>query len=197
VEAIRNRTVGVVISERTLEQKAVQALPCPVASAEQPGAGLIVELTGERDCRGASAVRRARELGEEPFVIAVASSISRAVTQQAVRLRIDDFFVLPEESAQLRAAVSARLEGRESEPKSAREPEALRGLSPQIETLRRYVDRVALADSGVLITGETGSGKELVAQMLHRQGPRRNGPFVSVNAAALPESLFESEMFGY
>ena len=71
------------------------------------------------------------------------------------------------------------------------------GTSAAMETLRALIARVAPTESRVLITGESGTGKELVASAIHRQSARGNKPFVTVNSAALPRDLVESEMFGH
>jgi len=71
------------------------------------------------------------------------------------------------------------------------------GLSPQMQQLRNNIATVAQSDYAVLITGETGTGKELVAHQLHAQSARRDKPMIYVNCAALPESLAESELFGH
>ena len=71
------------------------------------------------------------------------------------------------------------------------------GDSPQTRALRRYLPKVARSEITVLITGETGTGKERVAEALHAMSPRGQGRFVTVNCAALPESLIESELFGH
>ena len=71
------------------------------------------------------------------------------------------------------------------------------GSSPTIEKLRVLIKQVAPTDARVLILGESGSGKELVANAIHRYSPRARGPFVSVNCAAIPRDLVESEMFGH
>jgi DNA-binding NtrC family response regulator len=63
--------------------------------------------------------------------------------------------------------------------------------------LRTYVQKVAESDANVLITGATGTGKELVAESIHRASRRRSAPFVPVNSASIPDSLIESELFGY
>lgn len=69
--------------------------------------------------------------------------------------------------------------------------------NPRMREVFRLVASLANTDVTVLVTGESGTGKELVARALHEQGRRRNGPFVPINCAAIPESLLESELFGY
>jgi transcriptional regulator with PAS, ATPase and Fis domain len=71
------------------------------------------------------------------------------------------------------------------------------GDSPQIQKLRKTILQVAQSSATVLITGETGTGKGLVASAVHHSGPRLAGPFISVNCGAIPDNLIESELFGY
>ncbi len=71
------------------------------------------------------------------------------------------------------------------------------GMSPAMQELARQVERVLESDVAVCLFGESGTGKELVARAIHSGGPRRNGPFVAINCAAIPASLQESELFGH
>jgi len=71
------------------------------------------------------------------------------------------------------------------------------GVSPAAKEIQRKIKKVAGFDTTVLITGESGTGKELVARAIHDRSPRRGNPFVAVNCAAIPETLLESELFGY
>ncbi len=75
--------------------------------------------------------------------------------------------------------------------------EGIWGTSPQIKKLRTTVEHIAQTNATVLITGETGTGKGLAATAIHHSGPRLTGPFISVNCSAIPDTLLESELFGY
>jgi DNA-binding NtrC family response regulator len=111
-------------------------------------------------------------------------------------------FSIPELSFQIKRALEAK--GRVRQPADLAEryrnvyrPYNFIGESPEIKKVFKIVHRVAGTDSSVLITGETGTGKELVAGAIHYNSKRSDGPFVRVNCAALPEQLLESELFGY
>ena len=85
----------------------------------------------------------------------------------------------------------------ELRPSWRRKTDMIIGDSPAIRQLLHALDRLAPATTPVLITGESGVGKELVARSLHYAGPRAPGQFVAINCAAIPEPLFEAELFGY
>ena len=85
----------------------------------------------------------------------------------------------------------------EAAPVAPSEADALVGDTPAMQTLFRAIGRLAQAPLSVLVTGETGTGKELVARALHRESPRAGKPFVALNTAAIPAELLESELFGH
>jgi len=111
-----------------------------------------------------------------------------------------DFVVKPWENDKLieilRAAVSAGSKDSKAAKKVA-ESEMIWGSSPAMKAIRNTVERIAMTDASMLITGENGTGKDVIANEIHRLSPRRDGPMVSVDAGAIPETLFESELFGH
>lgn len=94
------------------------------------------------------------------------------------------------------APIAAAVQARRVQP-PASEGDSLIGTSAGMEQVRRAVERAARAPFHVLIEGESGCGKELVARALHRRGPRRDRPFCTLNCAALPDELIEAELFGH
>ncbi len=94
--------------------------------------------------------------------------------------------------------LTAEVEALRSELTISADPmEKIVGNSPKMQDIYKTIGRVARSDATVLIWGETGTGKELVANAMHYNSARRNGPFIKVNCAALPETLLESELFGH
>lgn len=111
-----------------------------------------------------------------------------------------DFVSKPVELPRLRELVNSALKLSEPEldaESSEDDPGLLLGNSPEIKRLRSQVRKLARSQAPVFISGESGSGKELVSRMIHLQGPRREGPFVAVNCGAIPSELMESEFFGH
>jgi len=123
------------------------------------------------------------------------SATSEELAIQAMRLRVTDLFRQPDCEALLNA-VQRHLEDSTNPPAEGLAA-ILVGSSPTVKRTRDYLTKVAATDSNVLIMGETGTGKELAAQAVHKHSARAAAPFVAVNCAAIPDSLFESELFGY
>ncbi|MBI5781391.1 MAG: nitrogen regulation protein NR(I) [Rhodocyclales bacterium] len=104
-------------------------------------------------------------------------------------------FDVPEAVRLVRRALEARPGATAPEEPDAA-PEIL-GQAPAMQEVFRAIGRLSHSSATVLITGESGSGKELVARALHRHSPRRDGPFVAINTAAIPRELLEAELFGH
>ena len=105
-------------------------------------------------------------------------------------------FDVPRAVELIRRALDESLREEVSDTGAAQMPEIL-GQAPAMQDVFRAIGRLSQSVVTVLITGESGSGKELVANALHKHSPRANGPFVAINTAAIPKDLLESELFGH
>jgi len=128
-------------------------------------------------------------------VITAFGSTENAVA--ALKAGAFDYLTKPLSLDQLRALVRSAL-SLPLKPSIARSGEpVLLGSSPGIEQVRTMIEKLARSQAPVYITGESGSGKELAARLIHNKGSRHDKPFVPVNCGAIPENLMESEFFGY
>ena len=110
-----------------------------------------------------------------------------------------DFVTKPVDLQRLRELINGalRLNRRETQPSTAETDDPILGISAPVEQLRKKIAKLARSEAPVYISGESGSGKELVARRIHALGPRANSPFVPVNCGAIPSELVESEFFGH
>jgi two-component system response regulator AtoC len=156
------------------------------------------------DMDGLDVLAKARGLGIPVVVVTADSSSSRTI--RAIQAGAYDYLVKPLEPEQVRHVVARALEHRRLSEEVRELTDALErrdvherivGGGGAMQQVYKLIGRVAASDAVVLITGETGTGKELAAETLHLNSRRRRGPLIKVNCAALPESLLESELFGH
>lgn len=187
---------------------------CRVATSGQDGVAMLDEQPFDvvvtdlvmNDVDGLGILSHAKQ--EQPYteviLITGHGSISSAVT--AMREGAFNYLLKPLDLGHLRAVVqraaeSARLRRDNVELQRRLDErfgfQGVIGDSPQMRQVIEKLKRIAPTDVSVLILGETGTGKELVAQAIHQNSPRKNKPFVALNCAALSENILESELFGH
>jgi len=179
--------IAVADAESALAELAQSEVDCVITDLRMPGMDGMELLS-----------RVNRDWPEIPVVVLTAhGTIASAV--EAMKRGASDFLTKPFERDDLLRLVDkvTRMERPSAPPPAADAEKGLLGSSVPVRQLREIIRRAARGQSTVLICGETGTGKELVARAIHRESPRADGPLVIVHCAALPDSLLESELFGY
>lgn len=158
------------------------------------------------DADGLDLLRRIRNRWPETEVIVMTAYGSIETAVEAMKAGAYDYLPKPIDKDRFPIAIEKALERRRlaDENRQLRKHlnqedalERMLGQSEAIRQIHEMVDLVAANELTVLLTGESGSGKELVARAIHQRSRRASGPFITVNCGALPESVFESEVFGY
>jgi two-component system response regulator AtoC len=168
--------------------------------------GLVLTDVKMAGGSGLDLVQSVKQVSPKSVCIVMTGYGTIEMAVQAMRVGAFDFITKPFEIERVLVAVKNAIECRrlQAENETLRKavrrqygPESLLGSSPPVLEVQRLIGKVANTDSTVLIMGESGSGKELVASALHYQNLTRTGPFVPVNCGAIPENLLESELFGH
>lgn len=177
---------------RELESK--EKFDCLIVDLDMPG------------MNGLEVIRRCKEISPETEAIVLTGKEALDTAVAAMRFGACDYLTKPCRLAELRDLLSTIAQRRDMVKKyhlvkrqleRAQGGAQLVGDHPLIQRVRQLVTKVAPTNSTVLIRGETGCGKELVARSVHDQSLRKDKPFVAINCGALPENLIESELFGH
>lgn len=184
-----------------LAEDGEELLSCLTSSRSQISAVLLDLMMPQRD--GIDTLRQIRHIDTELPVIMVSGAGSTLNIVTAMKSGATDFLCKPVAHEDLRKALSKALEHRtRSEPTPVAAPSTAKtkvflGNNPRMQEIHSLVEHIGWSEAPVLIQGETGTGKEVLARELHANSPRAGKIFLKLNCAALPSELVESELFGY
>ena len=177
-----------------------------VERVQQGGVDLVVSDVKMPDLDGLDMLREIKAVTPSPHVITITAFGSIDTAIRAVKLGAFDYITKPFDVDQLILSVQKALDERALRSEVARLRDEVQrsyrwgniiGKSAAMQEMFALIRRLSGSSASVLVTGESGTGKELVAKSLHFNSPRRDRPFVAVNCAAIPDTLLESELFGY
>lgn len=152
---------------------------------------------------GLATLKEILQLAPHTKIIVVTGNDDRQHAIEAIALGAYDFYQKPVDPDELNLIISRafHLATLERDFRQLQQQQTsysgIIATSPQMQSIMRMIERIAPTQATVLLQGESGTGKEVLAKAIHQQSPRAQQPFVAVNCAAIPESLLESELFGY
>jgi len=153
------------------------------------------------DGSGIDILKKLKEKNPKTEVVIVTAFASSETAVEAIKLGAYDYISKPFEINELRLLIRNVKNKLELEKKLAEKKdekfEGLIGRSPAIQMVKETIEKVASYDINVLIVGESGTGKDIVARTIHRLSNRADRPFIAINCAAIPDTLLESELFGF
>ena len=158
------------------------------------------------DASGLAVLQKIKEIDPKAVVLVTAASSSTETAIEAIKSGAHDYLLKPFDTVKMKdiiseAAACGRLMRKDvilaSENDQKLASDRMIGSSPVMQEVYKLIGRVAGSDVNVLLLGESGTGKELVARAIYQHSQRQDKPFLAVNCAAIPETLLESELFGY
>ena len=167
---------------------------------------LVITDIRMKEIDGLEVLKKCKELHPSTIVIMISAYASTSTAVEAMKWGAYDYLPKPFKVKEIKAVIQDALQAAQAQESqeiavldtpSDTDFHGIVGESPEIKKILELLPRIAAATSNVLITGESGTGKELIAKAIHRESPRKDKPFVTVNCGSVPETLMESELFGH
>jgi two-component system response regulator PilR (NtrC family) len=198
--------LGIMLRKEGYDVVTAQSRATAAAAFAEGAIHMVITDVKLPDGDGIEILRHVKAASPETVVIVMTAFGSTETAVAALKLGAQDYLIKPFDVEELKIVVKGALEKRQLQDENLRLKAEFRtqhgleqmiGVAPRMLAVFDMVRSVAAANSTVMLTGESGTGKDLVAKAIHALSTRRDAPFVSINCGAVPESLLESELFGH